>query len=545
MHRHVTRWSLLLVPVVVGGLLAMASCSSGSGLSPVGLAQGCSINSDCNSPLICAFGKCHEACQQSRDCPSGERCVSGGMDNVCELPTESTCSSGSQCPTGLTCSTTDMQCRNGCTTSADCTVAGDLCANGACYSPMEAAEAGIDTGSDAGVDAPEDTGEQDSTMHEASVDSTAPADTGSAQDSGIEATVEAGCVATMSDGGGLGFKPSNFDPGALAAADGAAPPDYSCGGGCDESTLPTPAVISLPGSCPTGPTCFASLYVVHDFTITTSGTLSLRQQAGHSLYPVIIAALGAVDIQGTLWLGAWDASGAIGGAGGNPAYGGTDLGPGAGGAGGSVLFPNSGPGGGSFCGTGGLGGGTSPLASGGTPYGTANLIPLLGGSGGGYGNGMPGGYTGGSGGGIQITSAVSITVRSNGNVFAGGGSYYSGGGSGGAILLEAPLITIQGRVTANGGSGGSNTGAGQIAGATALPSDQPANAGGDVGSGSAGASIDGANGSASDAGAALGGGGGGAGWIRLNSACGATIEPAAIISPYLTTTCASQAPLQH
>ena len=104
--------------VTAMGLLVLTlltpSCGSSSSGGPVGLAQGCSINSDSNSPLVCVFGKCHEACAEDRDCPMGERCVTNGTDKVCQLPSESTCSGGSpsSCPQGLTCAS--GQCRNAC-----------------------------------------------------------------------------------------------------------------------------------------------------------------------------------------------------------------------------------------------------------------------------------------------------------------------------------------------------------------------------------------------------------------------------------------------
>ena len=136
-------WSRI-VGAVVGllsaGFLASAapSCSSSSsGLA--GLDQGCSINSDCDSPLICAFGRCHSACMESRDCSSGERCVESSAGTVCELPEETTCSASTTCATGLVCAS-DQQCRAPCVTMAQC-VGGQLCVTSgtvsACYDSTE------------------------------------------------------------------------------------------------------------------------------------------------------------------------------------------------------------------------------------------------------------------------------------------------------------------------------------------------------------------------------------------------------------------------
>jgi hypothetical protein len=78
------------------------------------LAQDCAINSDCQSPLICAFGRCHEQCAESRDCPTGQRCVRTGSGvNVCQLTDESSCASYTDCKGEQICAT-DAQCRDDC-----------------------------------------------------------------------------------------------------------------------------------------------------------------------------------------------------------------------------------------------------------------------------------------------------------------------------------------------------------------------------------------------------------------------------------------------
>jgi hypothetical protein len=50
-----------------------ASCSSS--VTPAKLTEGCAINSDCDSPLVCAFQVCHQQCTSARDCPKSELCV--------------------------------------------------------------------------------------------------------------------------------------------------------------------------------------------------------------------------------------------------------------------------------------------------------------------------------------------------------------------------------------------------------------------------------------------------------------------------------------
>ena len=78
--------------------IAIVSCSGGTP-APVGVAQGCSINSDCEGDLVCVFGLCHVACVTSKDC-NGEKCV---LPGVCELPQEAMCSTTLPCVSGLTC----------------------------------------------------------------------------------------------------------------------------------------------------------------------------------------------------------------------------------------------------------------------------------------------------------------------------------------------------------------------------------------------------------------------------------------------------------
>ncbi len=114
-------------------VVGAVSCNSSSA---VGLDHGCSINSDCASQLVCAFGRCHDQCKASRDCPSGQRCIVSTSAGVCQLAQETSCANGSLCQSGEVCGA-DQQCRVQCTASGGC-VAGDYCltsgVSGACYS---------------------------------------------------------------------------------------------------------------------------------------------------------------------------------------------------------------------------------------------------------------------------------------------------------------------------------------------------------------------------------------------------------------------------
>jgi hypothetical protein len=267
-------------------------------------------------------------------------------------------------------------------------------------------------------------------------------------------------------------------------------------------------------------------------------SVMVQQGAGVSVkgtLPLVLVAATTVNLQGTVQ------SATPGNAGGpQVTQSGAGGGPG-GGAGGNHL----GAGGGGYCGTGGQGAvndDASTPAPGGRSYGNAPLAPLIGGSAGGnHGDYNDGGEGGGA---IQITAGTSITVGTLGtlNVPGYGGANVGGGGggSGGGILLEAPEVTIDGIVAANGGGAGLATANSSGSGQTGQPSALPA-AGGDVteGAGGAGTTINGADGHAS--GGHAGSGGGAAGRIRINTTSGAaTIGASAIVSPAASTTCTSQ-----
>jgi hypothetical protein len=131
----------LLFGLAIAALISLTVSSCGSS-NAAALAQACSINSDCNSPLACAFGRCHNACTESRDCPADERCVSSGSTGVCQLTTESTCSATVLCQTGQVCGT-DSQCRSQCSVTNTC-ISGNICLQGAtagaCYSESSPAD---------------------------------------------------------------------------------------------------------------------------------------------------------------------------------------------------------------------------------------------------------------------------------------------------------------------------------------------------------------------------------------------------------------------
>lgn len=123
----------LLVLVLASAFLPLAAgCGSSKKPTP---GTACALNSDCNNPLSCTFGRCHTACQETRDCPAGQRCVKAAGGNVCQLAEEKSCPPSKACMDPLICAA-DLQCRNGCATAADC-VKGQACLGGACVEPSE------------------------------------------------------------------------------------------------------------------------------------------------------------------------------------------------------------------------------------------------------------------------------------------------------------------------------------------------------------------------------------------------------------------------
>jgi hypothetical protein len=269
----------------------------------------------------------------------------------------------------------------------------------------------------------------------------------------------------------------------------------------------------------------ADLYVLHSLTIDPTSSVTISGPR-----PVILLVLTTVNIQGPVYVTAGSFGGDVYAGPGEPPA--TSQG---------IAYPESTDYGGSYCGVGGAAAVSGANEPTGQTYGNASISPLMGGSGSGC-------NCGGGGGAVQIVAGTSITIGTNGFISAGGSAGYGGGASGGAILLEAPSVVIRGNLAANGG-GGRGYANGSTSGTSGTPNDQPApggapNGGTSGGAGSAGASV---NGGA--AGAVLDGvpgfsaaGGGGAGWIRINTVTGVA-NVTGIISPHMSTPCATQGTL--
>jgi hypothetical protein len=105
------------------------------------LAQNCLVNSDCSTPLVCAFEACHAECESSRDCDEGARCVAAARPyKVCQLEEERLCQRTSDCAEGLICGI-DGECRDHCSSDSEC-VEGQLCVAGTCADTDELDDAG-------------------------------------------------------------------------------------------------------------------------------------------------------------------------------------------------------------------------------------------------------------------------------------------------------------------------------------------------------------------------------------------------------------------
>ncbi len=265
-------------------------------------------------------------------------------------------------------------------------------------------------------------------------------------------------------------------------------------------SLPATATLTVPGSG--GPA--AAIGFVVDGAVSIDGDISFD---GGSATSATTGGVGAP--------GGFDGSALSSG------HGGTGKGPCPGGGGDNQGSGNhwvGGGGGGGGYATAGAAGGNGECSqsnhfangsAGGPTCGNDTLIPLIGGSGGGGGgdattNVQQGWAAGGGGGALQISSRISIAIA--GGVHARGGNGYGensidgggGGGAGGALLLEAPMVTITGTVSVDGGAGGSS-------------------GSGPGGAGGTGAAPAATGPSHSAPGQGGGGGGGAAGKIRINA----------------------------
>jgi hypothetical protein len=307
------------------------------------------------------------------------------------------------------------------------------------------------------------------------------------------------------------------------------------------------------------------VFVANDVKLGNVSIFSGEASTGPA---VAIVAVGAIKLDGnvSLWLdsgrdGAYNFAGGVNDAtcrGGVAQYDGGY--PGA-----DYIEQSAGGGGGGHATKGGHGGGIAfQLAggAGGLPSGSAALVPLRGGCAGGgisAGSGQPGDPGPSGGGAIQLVSNLAIELETNaiinasgsmGQVQESGPMPDLGGGAGGGILLEAPAVTLGHgvRLLVNGGPGGSGddqVGVLSLSGDVSpggrcltMSTDFKCTNGGD-GAGLAGAANDIADlaprsGSNPNLRQRGGAGGGGLGFIRINSATGEYTASSDVILSGLT-----------
>ena len=130
---HLASTSILALSAVS---LASGGCddSTAEKLKAAELAGSCSINSDCRDPFVCAFTRCHVACDEDRDCDIPQRCVNGDKGHaVCQLPDETKCRRDKDCVGEQVCAA-DLECHDTCKSTSDC-VGDQICvASGECAS---------------------------------------------------------------------------------------------------------------------------------------------------------------------------------------------------------------------------------------------------------------------------------------------------------------------------------------------------------------------------------------------------------------------------
>jgi hypothetical protein len=164
-----------------------------------------------------------------------------------------------------------------------------------------------------------------------------------------------------------------------------------------------------------------------------------------------------------------------------------------------------------------------------------SFSPLAGGCPGGSAATNGGGGAGGAA--FQFVSATSITIAQTGIVSAPGlaGSDNEGGGAGGNIVFETPLLAVDGRVAANGGSGGAcgldgNDGSSDLVAAASVGGCMSGNGVGAARSGTGGTGAIAPTDATADTGLQSGGGGGGAaGRVSIKTADGTYAHGAASI----------------
>jgi hypothetical protein len=370
-------------------------------------------------------------------------------------------------------------------------------------------------------------------------------------DGGIDATdVDAGPC----PGDDWGFEPSNFDDCDILPLTGdlnLTPASWQINTDDNELRDQTNGGITELNSILVNQPDGITIRVLSVSSFTLASGASVRILGSR---PLVIVAANDITISGLMSAGA---SGTSPGSGGGLA-GECTSGTGTNGASQQDDNANTGGIGGGGGGYGAAGGSGAAVANtsasgvaGGAEEGAVALVPLRGGCSGGSG-GFGGGAGGAGGGAVQLVAGGTITLSDGAQITARGGggragsassSGGGGGGSGGAVLIESVNVTVDGVLTAQGGSGGEgadffsagqNGRDGRHLDDTAAAGGNGLSLGGDGGSGGVGggAAGPGSQGPGDISFAQGGGGGGGAvGRIRITSPNSPTFGGNSVVSP--------------
>jgi len=145
-----------LAAVTLSALALGLGCTDAALLAEVqALGEGCLLDSDCATDLVCVFRTCHYQCVETKDCrgkpgvPEGVLCVRGEKPtNVCQLAGEVDCTVDPDCPGDQSCAV-DAHCRDVCTFSAQC-VSPQACSGRSCAEEEELID-GVLTGAGPGA----------------------------------------------------------------------------------------------------------------------------------------------------------------------------------------------------------------------------------------------------------------------------------------------------------------------------------------------------------------------------------------------------------
>ncbi|MEZ4225700.1 MAG: hypothetical protein R3B13_32410 [Polyangiaceae bacterium] len=140
----------ILAGCVAGWVFAACGSDTGEDRAKLAkIAEGCLIDSDCATPLVCAFKTCHSRCNDSRDCPDEEVCVPADPRpyNVC-LHSPNKCVYNTDCPSEQLFCAADSRCRLQCKADRDC-LPEQKCIQGACADDKDIEDGGlVDGGTD-------------------------------------------------------------------------------------------------------------------------------------------------------------------------------------------------------------------------------------------------------------------------------------------------------------------------------------------------------------------------------------------------------------